>query len=92
MILAAVTALVVIVIICAPFLIGRGGALASASALSSVDHLEKVKNAIIGRYVKDQQAFENKEIGKKSWRGRQGFLLRRYVDAARRLDYLNAQK
>ncbi len=80
----------VLVFILSPFFIGRGGELASASALSSAEHLTKVKKAIVERYVKDLRAFESKEIGKKSWSGRQEFLLRRYIDATRRLDYLLA--
>jgi hypothetical protein len=88
MILSILTGIVVIAVIVTPFFFGRGGLLAAAATQSSPEKLKVLQEAVVERYLRDQQAFQAKEIGERAWRDRKKFLLNRYVDAARRLDYL----
>jgi hypothetical protein len=80
--------LVVLLLVVSPFFIGSGGLLAQASSESSVARLESMKKAILKRYLQDEEAAEKGEIGKLSWTSRKRFLMNRYLDASRRLDYL----
>lgn len=85
---AVATALIVFVMVMAPFFFGKGGMLAAASAVQSKDQLRQIKRALVKRYLQDEQAFQNKEISARAWRDRREFLLRRFIDVARRMDYL----
>ena len=48
------------------------------------------KAAILERFIQDEQAFENKTISKLAWEQRRTYLVNRYIDSARRLDFLKA--
>jgi hypothetical protein len=88
LVVAVLTAIATLLVVLAPFFIGKGGTLAAASAVQSKDQLQQIKRALAKRYLIDEQAFENKEISMRAWNARREFLLRRYIDTARRLDYL----
>ncbi len=76
------------IIILSPFWIGRGGHLAAAASINSLDRLEAVKESILKRFIEDERAFLEKRISKMAWDQRRQYLSNRYIDAARRLDYL----
>ena len=71
-----------------PFFYGDGGSLAESSSINSPGHLEKLKDAILGRYVEDERAFKAGSLTAYTWEKRRRFLVNRYIDTARRLDYL----
>lgn len=85
---SVIIAVVCLVAVLAPFYFGMGGSLAAASAVKSKEQLEKIKVALAKRYIRDEQAYQNKEISKRAWQARQEFLLRRFMDTARRQDYI----
>lgn len=87
-ILAAITGVLALIIVGLPFFVGPGGALASAASENSPKRLESIKQAIVKRYLEEQKFFENKTISARVWETRKNFLIKRYVDAARRLDFL----
>jgi hypothetical protein len=72
----------------APFLYGPGGTLAAGASIKSPERLAAIKNALVVRYVKDERAFQQGAISKREWTRRQHFLTNRYLDAARRLDFV----
>ena len=88
-IFAFVVATIAVVIILSPMVIGKGGQLASASSLNSVERLLAIKQAILARYIDDEKTFEAKKINKLVWEQRRQYLCNRYIDAARRLDFIN---
>ncbi len=89
---AAFTALVALIIVFVPFVWGKGGHLASASALRTPESLRLAKDTIVKRFVKDEQAFARKELSAREWRARKNYLVHRYLDVARRLDYLTSEQ
>ena len=74
-----------------PFFVGPGGLLAHGAKIDSVDQLRAIKKAILKRYLEEEGAQRRGDLSGLAWRGRQEFLVHRYVDAARRLDYLEGQ-
>lgn len=88
LLLASLTALSVLIIVLAPFVLGAGGSLAASSAQNSVEELAVTKKAILYRFLKDEASFQAKQLSAREWTARKAFLLHRYIDAARRLDFL----
>ncbi len=77
-------------IILSPFFVGKGGHLQAAASMNSLDGLETVKESILKRFLEDERAFEEKRISKMAWEQRRQYLSNRYIDAARRLDFLQS--
>ena len=71
-----------------PFFFGRGGFLAAAGTINNLERLESMKAAIVGRYVKEEIVFDNGDLSRRDWARRQEYLRHRYIDVARRLDFL----
>lgn len=88
-IFAGIISLVAVLVVLSPLFLGKGGTLASASSLNSPERLVAIKNAILKRYIEDERSFEEKKINKLIWEQRKQYLSNRYIDAARRLDYIN---
>ncbi|RYZ56643.1 MAG: hypothetical protein EOP07_12060 [Proteobacteria bacterium] len=88
-IFAGILSVLVAAIIISPLILAKDGALASASSLNSPERLLATKNAILKRYIEDEKTFEDKKISKIVWEQRKQYLSNRYIDAARRLDYIN---
>jgi hypothetical protein len=89
LIAAIITALLVTLGILSPFVFGKGGSLAAASSESSIEKLNAQKELILARFIQDELSFQRKEIGARAWAERQRFLVNRYIDVARRMDYLH---
>jgi hypothetical protein len=85
---AASISVFAVLIILAPFFFGKGGHLQAAASINSLDRLEAIKESILKRFLEDERAFEEKRISKMAWEQRRQYLSNRYIDAARRLDYL----
>ena len=75
-------------VITAPFFIGRGGRLASSSSVESPEKLESIREAVLKAWIKEEQAFKSGDINGHAWQRRQSFLESKYIDASKRLDYL----
>jgi hypothetical protein len=78
----------VVLIILSPFFLGEGGYLASSSAVQSADKLDSLRDAILKRYIEDEQANLNGALSDRAWGKRKQFLVNRYIDASRRRDFL----
>jgi hypothetical protein len=85
---AITVAVITVAIVLLPFVLGKEGTLASAQSLNSIPQLEQVKAAIVKRFIEDEQAYHDKQINKFMWERRRMYLVNRYIDAARRLDFL----
>ncbi len=92
MTLCVIVSLLLIFSVVTPFFWGPGGSLQAASSEESPERLLAMKQAIIKRFAEDEQAFEKKLLSKRIWEQRRQFLANRYVDAARRLDFVRANK
>lgn len=79
---------IVIAAVLTPFFAGPGGALAASSSINSMIELGGLKEAIIQRYMDDEKAFHDGSLGGVAWEKRKQFLINRYIDAARRHDFL----
>lgn len=86
--IAASVAVLVLVFLLLPFFFGKGGRLEAASYIDSNDELHRIKDQLIARYLADEQAASGQWISAREWARRRRFILNRYVDAARRLDYV----
>ncbi|MCX6110543.1 MAG: hypothetical protein NTZ90_13175 [Proteobacteria bacterium] len=71
-----------------PFWLGRGGLLQASASVNSQAQLLALKDALLKAYLKDELAFTAGALPARSWHQRRDFLTNRYIDAARRLDFL----
>lgn len=83
--------LVVLIGVTLPFFVGEGGLLSEALSVNSVEKLAKTQDLLLKRYIQDEKAFTSGEISKRAWQSRKAYIVHRYIDAARRLDFLRAQ-
>ncbi len=83
--------LLVLIGVTLPFFVGEGGMLSEALSVNSIEKLEKTQELLLKRYIQDEKAFESGEIAKRAWQSRKAYIVHRYIDAARRLDFLRAQ-
>ncbi len=90
--LAVLAGIITLMVIMLPFFVGRGGRLAAASSINSPGELVQIRQAILKRYLEDEQAFHNKIINRLMWDQRRAYLTNRYIDTVRRLDYLRHQE
>ena len=81
-----------VVLVMAPFFFGRGGALAPAASVNSPARLSSMRDALLTRYLEDEKAHGEGRLAKSAWERRRLFLVHRYVDIARRLDYVERTK
>lgn len=91
-VLGPLIGLILIVAVLSPFFLGAGGLLAPGSQINSADKLRAIKQALLDRYLEDEAAHKRGDLSDAAWRKRQEFLVHRYVDAARRLDFLEGQQ
>jgi hypothetical protein len=88
--IAIAIATLVAIILLIPFFAGPGGRLVASSASQSISELERQKQGILARYVHEEREFNAGEMSSLSWNQRRSYLVNRYVDASRRLDFLHA--
>jgi hypothetical protein len=89
---AAIIGLVFLLIVLSPFFYGEGGSLQDSSVTDSVGDLEARQDAILRRWIKDEQSAAKGEISPTEWAQRQRYLTSRYVDSTRRLAWLKGVK
>lgn len=91
-ILGPLIGIILLVVLLAPFFIGPGGLLQAASSINSSSQLEALKEAILKRYLDDERAFQKGDLSPLGWEKRRAFLVNRYIDAARRLDFVRGMQ
>jgi hypothetical protein len=77
-----------VLLVSSPFLFGRGGLLAASSSINSKEKLSSLKIAVLNQYIADETLNRAGELSDLAWNKRRGFLVNRYIDSARRLDFL----
>lgn len=82
--------IVLICVVLSPFMMGPGGMLAPGSSINSKEQLDALKQAVLKRYLEDEAAFKAGNLSRIAWDKRRNFLVNRYVDAARRRDFLES--
>jgi hypothetical protein len=87
-ILTMVISIVLILVVLAPFFYGEGGSLQDASKTDSPELLGAKQDAILRRWIEDEKAANVGLITAKEWSMRKVYLTNRYIDCARRLDWL----
>lgn len=87
-IIAVVLVVLCLGIIWISFASGSKSPLASASAVNSVDVLVLTKASILDQWAQEQTMFTSGSITGREWKQRQSYLESRYIDVARRIDYL----
>ncbi|MGE0172333.1 MAG: hypothetical protein AB7T49_06095 [Oligoflexales bacterium] len=90
--LGFIIAAVAVSVVVSPFFLGQGGVLQVASVTANLQELESMKNAILKRFVEEEEAFEKKVVSSRTWRKRRDFLIYRYIDTVRQLDHLKYSK
>ena len=88
MIFVVLVVLAVITMVTLPFFFAKENLLQEGASVNSIEKLERIKQSLLKRYLEDQAAFEEKRISESIWAKRKHFLTTRYMDAARREDYL----
>lgn len=84
--------IVSVLIVLSPFFWGTGGILAEAATQDDPIQLEKGKLAIAKRWVKDELLFASGELSSREWDMRKELLTNRFIDMARRLDFIRGAK
>lgn len=85
---AVAVGIILVAVLLGPFFAGKGGLLAAGSSVNSVPELDALKDAIAKRFLEDETAFQEGTLGALAWQKRKQFLINRYIDAARRRDFL----
>lgn len=89
MIIAAVAiALVLIVTVVTPFFSKDASILAHGSSVNDPEVLKSLKDNLIKRFIEEEGAHRKGNLSDMAWNKRRQYLVNRYVDAARRLDFL----
>jgi hypothetical protein len=86
--LAVLIGLLVVTALVVPFFRGPGGQLQAGASVNSPARLRAMKDAVIERFLEDEQAAKNGDLSPLAWEKRKAFLSHRYIDAARRLDFV----
>ena len=89
--MASSIGVILLVCILGPFFWGPGGLLQEASSINSPAKLAALKEAILRRYLEDEASFSQGSLSRLAWDKRRHFLVNRYIDTARRLDFVKAQ-
>lgn len=85
---AAILATVVVILLLTPFWFGPGGALQDSESVNSIERVERIRAAILKRYLDEEASVATGSISAREWKNRQQYLTNRYIDATRRLEYL----
>lgn len=88
-VVACLLALALLIFVFSPFWLGQGGQLLPSGALNEPQKIKKLQVLILKRYLVDEEAFHKGFITAQAWKQRQLFLSNRYLDLARRHDYLS---
>lgn len=91
-VIAASIGILLLLFILGPFFWGPGGLLQEASSINSPAKLAAFKEAILQRYLEDEASFSQGSLSKLAWDKRRQFLVNRYIDTARRLDFVAGQE
>jgi len=89
---AGLASIIAVVTIIWPFFRGQGGVLAAASAVDDEGALLEAKIKLAKRWAKDEAAHASGEITDREWDIRKELLTNRFLDHARRLDFLRGSK
>jgi hypothetical protein len=73
-----------------PFFKGEGGQLIDASVNDKPEVLEERKEALLRRWLQDEEAAQRGDLSEREWQHRQRYLTSRYVDTAKRLAWLRS--
>ena len=90
--LAIFVSLLAVLAVVLPFFWGPGGILAAAATEDDPKVLEDAKLLIARRWSKDEAAFLRQEISSREWEMRKELLTNRFLDTARRLDFIRGEK
>jgi len=88
MVFAILIGLGLLVGLISPFVFGEGGPLQAGSTIQDPGTLISQKKAVLKRYIADEKAQEEGLISKTEWNRKKQFLINRYIDASRRIDFL----
>jgi hypothetical protein len=92
MALPFIITIALLLVVLAPFLVGSGGLLQEANSINSVERLEGLRQALLQRYLQDEESFKQGNLSERAWKKRQEYLTNRYVDVTRRGDFLSRMK
>lgn len=81
-------AIVAAIFILAPFFGSGPDSLKRTASANSRGRLLAEKEALIARYIDDENQFLNRAMSKLAWQQRRQFLINRYIDVSRRADFL----
>ena len=89
MMIPIVISIVTLILLALPFFLVKPEPLQEGSSVNSIEKLQKIKESLLKRYIEDEDAYQRKVITEGVWNRRKHYLTSRYIDAARREDYLN---
>lgn len=87
-IIAVAIGLFVLLLVMTPFFARESQVLSHGASINDPAVLNALKDQLVRRYVEEEAAHRSGSLSDAAWRKRQQFLVNRYVDAARRLDFL----
>ncbi len=87
-VLVILIGILLILAVVSPFFWGQGGLLAASASINSRTKLADLKTAVLKQYLADEKLYKQGELSSLAWNKRRGFLVNRYIDSARRLEFL----
>ncbi len=87
-VVAGLIGIVLLAVLMTPFWLGPGGPLQAGMSINSPEQLKALKTALLQRYLTEEAAHARGELSALAWNKRREFLTNRYIDVARRLDFI----
>lgn len=85
---AVVISFLLLLALISPFFVRESQVLSHGASINDPQVLQSLKDQLIRRYVEEEAAHKSGNLSDAAWQKRRQFLVNRYVDAARRLDFL----
>lgn len=87
-VIAVIIALLLLAVVMSPFFVKESRVLSHGSSINSPETLRSLKDQLVRRLVEEEEAHRSGSLSDGAWNKRRQFLVNRYIDAARRLDFL----
>lgn len=92
LVICSLLALSLLIALLAPFWLCEEGILLPTTIAHDPERLQQLKDGLVRDYREDEDAFQQGLIAPREWHKRRAYLINRYVDLSRRLDYLSKQR
>lgn len=88
---AVTTSFVLFIVLIAPFFVYGNQRYSSTLNYDNLDLLLAIQASLLRRFLEDEKLAKQKELSSRAWASRKSFLMARYIDVTRRIDFIESQ-